>query len=121
MLYEVITVAVDIQGQRLVASRDVVHGLIDVLVRHDRNDRCEYLLLHDQHVGSDVGQQCRMYRSVGFLERAADRHVGAFGEGIVEELLDPGEIPVVDDLGDVRITSYNVCYTKLLRRAGIYF
>ena len=107
-------VAVDVERQRLATARDVPDDFIDVLVSHHRHDRREDLLLHDLHVGSDIGEQRRMDRAVGLLQRAAHGDLGALGNGIIEELLDAREILVVDDLGDAFLLDAAVVPVEVL-------
>ena len=114
-------VAENVERQRLATARDVFDDIIDVLVSQNRHDRPENLLLHDLHVRSDIGEHRRMDRAVGSLQRAANGNFGALINRIIEEPLDAGEIPIIDDLRDVFLFYLPVFRIQVLLHPGSKF
>ena len=62
-----------------------------------------------------------MDRAVGCLQRAANGNSGALIDRIIEELLDAGEIPIIDDLRDVFLFYLPVFRIQVLLYPGFKF
>ncbi len=100
-------VAKIIERQRALMPVYVANELVFGAIWHDRQDRSENLLLHHRHVIGNVENRQRhdpmpfRKRSIAVVREV--EHCRALGFGIIEQTLEPRELSVIDDTGEIGV------------------